>query len=357
MFFANDEREKLSREALESAIQDYEYDSQVDNLTGPSSVCQFNQKYPFKGETLRIIYTDTQLKPIAFRDFDIQEKQITDDLLGVILRDSTTMSTPQIFMSINRTFNNVEFDVLEKFKDNLDLVNFKTMDLVAQNDDKLYTYEQSRYDLKSNMIDYIYRDFERIDSKIFATQNSNFYRYLEAKFDERYSISEIRQAISDEVITNQFKENYPFLSDGDVKKIVKEVSKQEFNSREELGIVSLKKGKIIGIDTIFKGGISSTTVDNRIIMKELLSNEADGFLIFHNHPSGVTKPSNPDKNLTKKLSEVSKLYNITYVDHFIIGKGKIRTNVAEVENVRNYQVKFKPKRLVKKKVANRENER
>ena len=50
----------------------------------------------------------------------------------------------------------------------------------------------------------------------------------------------------------------------------------------------------------------------------LLNVNATGFIVAHNHPSGTLRPSNPDRELTKRLSACGKLFNIGLMDHLIL---------------------------------------
>ncbi len=46
---------------------------------------------------------------------------------------------------------------------------------------------------------------------------------------------------------------------------------------------------------------------------------ASGVVIAHNHPSGQIVPSEQDKIITKKLKDALKLFEISLLDHVIIG--------------------------------------
>ncbi|WP_230949555.1 JAB domain-containing protein [Burkholderia cepacia] len=50
--------------------------------------------------------------------------------------------------------------------------------------------------------------------------------------------------------------------------------------------------------------------------------------VAHNHPSGHTRPSTIDKQLTQQLKTVLALVDIQLLDHFVIGKGKPFSFVA-----------------------------
>jgi len=69
---------------------------------------------------------------------------------------------------------------------------------------------------------------------------------------------------------------------------------------------------------ISTGGVSATVVDPKLIYKYALENLASYIILIHNHPSGNTKPSQSDYNLTKKLCEAGKFLETPVLDHVII---------------------------------------
>ena len=63
------------------------------------------------------------------------------------------------------------------------------------------------------------------------------------------------------------------------------------------------------------------TVYPREILKVALSYEAVGMILVHNHPSGDTRASRQDIELTKSLQTTLKSANITLYDHLIVSGG------------------------------------
>ena len=78
------------------------------------------------------------------------------------------------------------------------------------------------------------------------------------------------------------------------------------------GLVLLRKEKIS------EGTISATLVDTRKIIKKAIEILSTSIIVCHNHPSGLTGPSNEDIELTKKISAGCKYFDIQLVDHIII---------------------------------------
>jgi len=74
----------------------------------------------------------------------------------------------------------------------------------------------------------------------------------------------------------------------------------------------------IGWFKVSQGGISSSIVDNRLILATALKCLASGIILCHNHPSGNTSPSNSDIMVTKKLKEAAEFFDIHLLDHIIL---------------------------------------
>jgi DNA repair protein RadC len=79
--------------------------------------------------------------------------------------------------------------------------------------------------------------------------------------------------------------------------------------------------RVIGRELIGKGGYTETTVDIRLVMKHALESSASTIALCHNHPSGNTRPSRSDEQLTERVKEACKLLNIRFLDHVIVADG------------------------------------
>ena len=94
-------------------------------------------------------------------------------------------------------------------------------------------------------------------------------------------------------------------------------------SEEVLYVVCVDiKLKIIGIHEVSRGTIDASLVNQRELFKRVLLNNAAKIFIVHNHPSGVSTPSNADFIVTEKIDRASKLLDIVLLDHIIIGDGE-----------------------------------
>jgi DNA repair protein RadC len=79
-----------------------------------------------------------------------------------------------------------------------------------------------------------------------------------------------------------------------------------------------RANKINHLEIISKGGITGTVADPRVILKKALEEEAVSLVLCHNHPSGSLKPSRADEELTKKIKEAAKYFDIKVLDHIIV---------------------------------------
>lgn len=90
---------------------------------------------------------------------------------------------------------------------------------------------------------------------------------------------------------------------------------------EEFWILLLtRSNEVIRPVQISQGGISGTVADPKIIFKSALEHLASSMILVHNHPSGNLKPSEADKELTRRLVTSGKLLDIPILDHLIISE-------------------------------------
>lgn len=79
--------------------------------------------------------------------------------------------------------------------------------------------------------------------------------------------------------------------------------------------------KLIKAVQISNGGISETSVDVRIILKEALMCNATVIALCHNHPSNNANPSGDDDRITQRLQKACETMRIYMLDHLIITDG------------------------------------
>lgn len=77
--------------------------------------------------------------------------------------------------------------------------------------------------------------------------------------------------------------------------------------------------KLIASEILFSGSIASCSVYPRELLRKILDYNAAAIIIAHNHPSGATEPSEPDKNITRRIKELCTLIEVDLLDHIIVG--------------------------------------
>jgi DNA repair protein RadC len=90
---------------------------------------------------------------------------------------------------------------------------------------------------------------------------------------------------------------------------------------EVFAVVFLNRAnKINHFEIISQGGITGTVADPRIILKKALEEDAVSIILCHNHPSGNLRPSKADQELTFKITEAARFFDIRVLDHIIVSE-------------------------------------
>jgi DNA repair protein RadC len=77
---------------------------------------------------------------------------------------------------------------------------------------------------------------------------------------------------------------------------------------------------IISISIVCIGLVNKTIVHPREVFNRAIRDMATAIIVCHNHPSGQTKPSEEDLDVTKRLMDAGNLLGIPLLDHLIITK-------------------------------------
>ena len=100
------------------------------------------------------------------------------------------------------------------------------------------------------------------------------------------------------------------------------IAKLKDYRHEVFAVVFLNRAnKINHFEIVSEGGITGTVADPRIILKKALEEDAVSIILCHNHPSGSLKPSRADEDLTHKIKEAAKYFDIRVLDHMIVSDG------------------------------------
>lgn len=87
---------------------------------------------------------------------------------------------------------------------------------------------------------------------------------------------------------------------------------------EEFRILLLTRNhRLITEKRISIGGINYTVADPKKILREMILYQASLVVLMHNHPSGSLVPSEPDRDITRRLSYLAKQLDSRVSDHII----------------------------------------
>ena len=107
------------------------------------------------------------------------------------------------------------------------------------------------------------------------------------------------------------------LSSSDIAQYLQ--SKLKDHRHEVFAVLFLNRAnKVNHFEIVSKGGITGTVADPRVILKKALEEDAVNIVLCHNHPSGSLKPSRQDEELTHKIKEAARYFDIQVLDHIIV---------------------------------------
>ena len=90
-------------------------------------------------------------------------------------------------------------------------------------------------------------------------------------------------------------------------------------THEECWVLFLNHAnRLVGKEMISRGGMESTAIDKRIILRRVLDRKASGVILVHNHPSGNPYPSVEDIRQTRELGKALVSCDLRLVDHVIV---------------------------------------
>jgi DNA repair protein RadC len=79
-------------------------------------------------------------------------------------------------------------------------------------------------------------------------------------------------------------------------------------------------GRVIACHTIFIGTLTSSAIHPREIFAAAIADHAMEIIIAHNHPSGMTMPSDRDIETTQQLAAAGQILGIPLRDHIIVAR-------------------------------------
>lgn len=81
-----------------------------------------------------------------------------------------------------------------------------------------------------------------------------------------------------------------------------------------------RKNRLIKCVEITSGTVNSSLVHPREVFREAIKLNSSAIIAVHNHPSGDPTPSKADTQVTREISNASKIIGIDFLDHIILGQ-------------------------------------
>ena len=85
------------------------------------------------------------------------------------------------------------------------------------------------------------------------------------------------------------------------------------------------KNRLLACEEMFRGTLTHTSVYPREVVKAALAHNAASVMLAHNHPSGVSEPSDADLLLTRALVQALGLVDVRVLDHFVVAAGQVHS--------------------------------
>ena len=90
---------------------------------------------------------------------------------------------------------------------------------------------------------------------------------------------------------------------------------------EECWVIFLNRANyVLGKERMSVGGLESTVVDVKSILRRALEKKASGVILVHNHPSGSAMPGQADIRQTGLLKKALQTCEIQLLDHVIVAE-------------------------------------
>ena len=88
---------------------------------------------------------------------------------------------------------------------------------------------------------------------------------------------------------------------------------------EECWVIFLNRANyVISKEMMSSGGMSSTIIDVKMILRKVLEKKASGIILVHNHPSGNSRPGKADISQTENLKRALEPFDVSLIDHLVI---------------------------------------
>lgn len=147
--------------------------------------------------------------------------------------------------------------------------------------------------------------------------NTNLiYKY---RLDSLNGYYEFNDILKNHYLNKIIKEKVSITNESKIDNLL--INALQYSPHENVIALFYDKNNIIkSIELLGTGDIDSSCVNFRLLQNKLLDNKIKGFMITHNHPSGNSRASHQDFNLTENLISKTNALKKEMYDHVVIGK-------------------------------------
>lgn len=103
--------------------------------------------------------------------------------------------------------------------------------------------------------------------------------------------------------------------------VIREVRDLAGERREHLvGLYLDAQARLIARETVAVGSLNVARAVPRDLLEPALRHLAAGFVMVHNHPSGVPEPSEDDLRFTRSVARAATLMGVALHDHLVVAR-------------------------------------
>lgn len=144
---------------------------------------------------------------------------------------------------------------------------------------------------------------------------------MRSKFPFRYSTADEVVKAANEIMEAKLSQCDLLTSPNVVKNFLQTLIGNE--EREIFVVIHLdNRNRFIQSEKLFFGTIDRSIVYPREVVKSAIKYNAAAAIFAHNHPSGETKPSKGDREVTKRLISALELIDVRVLDHIVVSRNK-----------------------------------
>jgi DNA repair protein RadC len=78
--------------------------------------------------------------------------------------------------------------------------------------------------------------------------------------------------------------------------------------------------RLIAAEDLFRGTLDGSSVYPREVVQSVIKHRSASVILYNNHPSGASEPSQADQAVTRRLKAALSLIDVKILDHLIVAE-------------------------------------